>query len=59
MLQIVQDVDVGATFAVLLIVRIVENAVIEGTATVFLPEGSMFQSDLRWEAVEALATDRA
>jgi len=51
MLQIVNDPDVGANFAVLLIVRLKDRATVEGTATVFLPKSGMFRALLLWEGL--------
>jgi integrative and conjugative element protein (TIGR02256 family) len=52
MLQIVQDPDVGATFAILLIVRLRNRTILEGTVTVFVPGGAVFRADLLWEPAE-------
>jgi [CysO sulfur-carrier protein]-S-L-cysteine hydrolase len=49
MLKIVEDPEVGATFAVLLIVRLENAEDLEGTATVFIPGGAPFRADLVWE----------
>jgi integrative and conjugative element protein (TIGR02256 family) len=49
MLQIVQDPDVRATFAVLMIIRLGESEPIESSVTVFVPGGTVFQADLLWE----------
>ena len=50
MVDIVEDPCVGATFAVLLIVRLGVAGELEGTVTVFMPGQSPFRGDLVMEA---------
>ena len=49
MWSIVEDPEVGANFAVLMIVRLKENDVLEGTASVFLPDRRLLAATLMFE----------
>lgn len=49
MWSIVEDAEVGANFAVLMIVRLKENDVLEGTASVFLPDRCVLAGTLLLE----------
>ena len=51
MLEIVTDSDIGANFAVLLIVRLKNVQEIEGTATAFFPDGKTFKCQLIKEKI--------
>ncbi|TAK20820.1 MAG: hypothetical protein EPO26_16455 [Chloroflexota bacterium] len=50
MREIVDDPKVGATFVILLIVRLAEQGVLEETATVFVPDQPAFRGSLVIEA---------
>lgn len=49
MWSIVGDAEVGANFAVLMIVRLNENDVLEGTASLFLPDRRVLAGTLLFE----------
>lgn len=49
MTELVNDPDVGATFVVLMIVRLGDNDALEGTVTVFVPGGEPFRGELIME----------
>lgn len=49
MREIVEDQRVGATFAVLIIVRLTQDNVLDGTATVFVPGQPYFRGSLVME----------
>lgn len=49
MLELVTDDEVGATFAVLLIVKLVSVDGIGGTASVYRSDGSVERASLTWE----------
>lgn len=53
MLEIVEDPQVGATFAVLMIVHLKTKNVLDGTITVFVPGGQRFRGNLIFEAPTA------
>jgi proteasome lid subunit RPN8/RPN11 len=52
MWSILDDPQTGANFAVLLIVRLTKAGELEGTATVYLPERTMFEAELLKEEEE-------
>lgn len=52
MLQIVQDVAVGANFAVLLIAKLGSGGELISTAHTYLPDGTRFPSELRIERLD-------
>lgn len=52
MLEIVEDPQVGATFAVLMIVRLGTGGALDGTVTIFVPGGQMFRGNLIFEALQ-------
>jgi proteasome lid subunit RPN8/RPN11 len=49
MLEIVEDPRVGATFAVLMILRLGASDALDGTVTVFVPGGQRFRANLIFE----------
>ena len=49
MLELVTDEEVGATFAVLLIVKLASSDGLDGTASVYRPDGSVEPASLIWE----------
>jgi len=49
MREIVTDPEMGANFVVLMIVKLVQHHQIEGSITVFLPDGSSFRGNLAIE----------
>ncbi|MGA8475513.1 MAG: Mov34/MPN/PAD-1 family protein [Candidatus Cybelea sp.] len=51
--EIVTDPTVGANFVVLVIVKLTADRKVDGTATVFLPSGSVFKGNL---AIETAVT---
>ena len=51
MLEIVTDSDIGANFAILLIVRLKDMQEIEGTTTAFFPDGNTFKCQLIKEKI--------
>ena len=50
MLEIVTDIDIGANFVILLIVRRKGTQEIEATATAFLPNNKYFECNLIMES---------
>ena len=53
MWEMLQDADIGAHFAVLLVVRLSSACQVEGTVTVYLPERISFEAELlREEPIE-------
>ena len=48
MMEIVRDQDVGANFAVLLVVKLDESGQLVGTLHTYLPDGSKYRSDVRY-----------
>jgi len=53
MWSIVEDSEVGANFAVLVILRLSENDILEGTASVFLPPRRILAGTLMFEEAQA------
>ena len=51
MLEIIRDPQVGATFVVLMIIRLGKNSILEGTVTVFVPGQPAFSGALIMENV--------
>jgi proteasome lid subunit RPN8/RPN11 len=59
MWEMLQDADIGANFAVLLVVRLSSACQVEGTVTVYLPECISFEAELLREEPSELSNQES